>query len=47
MPKDLPDNPVLLRQLLEQMISERASYKGKIVHLEEENALLRQRLFGI
>ncbi|VVN93159.1 hypothetical protein PS710_02049 [Pseudomonas fluorescens] len=28
------------------MISERASDKGKIVHLEEENALLRQRLFG-
>ena len=46
MPKDLPDDPVLLRQLLEQMISERASDKGKIVHLEEENALLRQRLFG-
>lgn len=27
------------------MISERASDKGKIIHLEEENALLRQRLF--
>lgn len=46
MPKELPDDPVLLRQLLEQMISERESDKGKIVHLEEENALLRQRLFG-
>lgn len=46
MPKDLPDDPVLLKQLLEQMISERESDKGKIVHLEEENALLRQRLFG-
>lgn len=46
MPKDLPDDPVLLKQLLEQMISERASDKGKIVHLEEENALLRQCLFG-
>lgn len=46
MPEDLPDDPVLLKQLLEQMINERASDKGKIVHLEEEVALLRQRLFG-
>lgn len=46
MPQDLPDDPVLLKQLLEQMLSERESDKGKIVHLEEENALLRQRLFG-
>ena len=46
MPEDLPDDPVLLRRLLEQMLSERESDKGKIVHLEEENALLRQRLFG-
>ncbi len=46
MPKDLPDDPVLLKQLLAQMLSERESDKGKIVHLEEENALLRQRLFG-
>lgn len=28
------------------MLSERESDKGKIVHLEEENALLCQRLFG-
>ena len=46
MPKDFPDDPVLLKRLLEQMLSERESDKGKIVHLEEENALLRQRLFG-
>ena len=46
MPKDLPDDPILLKQLLAQMLSERESDKGKIVHLEEENALLRQRLFG-
>jgi hypothetical protein len=46
MPKDLPDDPVLLKQLLEQMLLERESNKGLIVHLEEENALLRQRLFG-
>ena len=44
--KDLPGDPVLLKQLLEQMLSERESDKGKIVHLEKESALLRQRLFG-
>ncbi len=46
MPKDLPDDPALLKQLLEQMLIEREPNKGRIVHLEEENALLRQRLFG-
>lgn len=46
MPENLPDHPVLLKQLLEQMINQRASDKGKIVHLEDEMALLRQRLFG-
>ena len=46
MAKDLPDDPVLLKQLLAQMLGEHESDKGKIVHLEEENALLRQRLFG-
>ena len=29
MPKDFPDDPVLLKQLLEQMLRERASDKGK------------------
>ncbi len=47
MPKDLPDDPSLLKQLLEQMLFEREKSKGRIVHLEEENALLRQRLFGL
>ena len=46
MPKDLPDDPALLKQLLEQMLLERETNKGRIVHLEEENAPLRQRLFG-
>ena len=46
MPKDLPDDPALLKQLLEQMLLERETNKGRIVHLEEENALLRQRLFA-
>ena len=41
MPKDLPDDPALLKQLLEQMLLERETNKGRIVHLEEENALLR------
>jgi len=45
MPKDLPDDPILLKRLLEQMLSERESDKGKIIYLEEENALWRQRLF--
>ncbi len=30
MPKDLPDDPVLLKQLLEQMLSERESDKGNL-----------------
>ena len=47
MPKDLPDAPALLKQLLEQMLIERESNKGRIVHLKEENVLLRQRLFGL
>lgn len=42
MPDSLPNNPVLLKQ----MLNERAFDKGKIVHLEEEVALLRHRLFG-
>ena len=28
MPKDLPDDPVLFKQLLEQMLSERESDRG-------------------
>lgn len=46
MPKDPPDDPALLKQLLEQMLLERETNKWRIVHLEEENALLRQHLFG-
>ena len=45
MPKDLPDDPALLKQLLEQML-ERETNRGGIVHLEEGNALLRQCWFG-
>lgn len=39
MPDNLPDDLTALKQLLAQM-------QSKVVHLEEENALLRQRLFG-
>jgi len=39
MPENLPDDLTTLKQLLAQM-------QSKVVHLEEENALLRQRLFG-
>ncbi|AHG43494.1 hypothetical protein N018_04155 [Pseudomonas syringae CC1557] len=46
MPENLPDDPVLLKQLLGQMLDERQLDKGKIIRLEEQNALLLQRLFG-
>lgn len=39
MPENLPDDPTALKQLLAYM-------QSKVVVLEEENALLRQRLFG-
>lgn len=38
MPDTLPDDPAVLKQLITQM-------QSKVVHLEEQNALLRQRLF--
>nr|QDK64876.1 transposase, IS66 family, Orf2 [Pseudomonas sp.] len=40
-----PDDPVLLKQMLGQMLDERQLDKGKIVRLEEQNTLLLQRLF--
>jgi hypothetical protein len=50
MPEILPDDPVLLKQMLnkmlEQMLSERHLYKGQIVDLKEQVKLLRDRLFG-
>ena len=39
MPDNLSDDLTALKQLLAQMPS-------KVVHLEEDNASLRQRLFG-
>lgn len=46
MPETLPDDPVLLKQLLAQMVSARELDQGKIIQLQEQNALLIQRLFG-
>lgn len=38
-PENLPDDPELLKQLF-------AKVQSRVGFLEEENALLRQRLFG-
>ncbi len=46
MPDELPDDPVLLKQMLVQMLSERQVDKGQIIDLKEQITLLRQRLFG-
>ncbi|EPN77528.1 transposase IS66 [Pseudomonas syringae pv. actinidiae ICMP 18801] len=46
MPEDLPDDPVLLKQLLAQLLIERTADKGHIVDLKEQIKLLRDRLFG-
>ena len=46
MPDSLPDDPVLLKQMLVQMLGERQVDKGQIVDLKEQIKLLRDRLFG-
>jgi len=46
MPEDLPDDPVLLKQLLAQMLNEREVDKEHISDLKEQIKLLRDRLFG-
>lgn len=46
LPENLPDDPILLKQMLGQMLDESQLDRGKIVWLEEQNALLLQRLFG-
>jgi len=35
LPENLPDDPVLLKKMLGQMLDERQLDKGKIVRLEE------------
>lgn len=44
-PEDLPDDPVLLKQLLAQLMIERTVDKGEIVDLKEQIKLLRDCLF--
>ena len=46
MPDDLPDDPVLLKQMLVQMLSERQVDKDQIVDLKEQIKLWRERFFG-
>ncbi len=46
LPDDLPDDPVLLKQMLVQMLSERQVDKDQIVDLKEQIKLWRQRFFG-
>jgi hypothetical protein len=46
MPDHLPDDPVLLKQMLVQMFSERQVDKFQIVDLKEQIKLWRQRFFG-
>lgn len=45
MPDDLPDDPVLLKQMLVQMLSERQVDKDQIVDLKEQIKLWRERFF--
>lgn len=44
-PEDLPDDPVLLKQLLAHLMIERTVDKGEIVDLKEQIKPLRDRLF--
>jgi transposase len=50
MPDDLPDDPVLLKQMLLEAFSRQQevaqSYQTHIVDLKEQVKLLRNRLFG-
>jgi transposase len=46
MPETLPDDPILLKQLLLSLHEQVSEKDGQIEHLREQNALLIQRLFG-
>ncbi|TBV04492.1 IS66 family transposase [Stutzerimonas kirkiae] len=46
MPDSLPDDPVLLKQLLLSATAQVSEKDGQIERLREQNALLIQRLFG-
>ncbi|MEE5004261.1 transposase, partial [Pseudomonas alliivorans] len=46
MPEDLPDDPVLLKQMLLDVQEVKEAYATHIVDLKEQIKLLRDRLFG-
>ena len=46
MSETLPDDPILLKQLLLSLHEQVSEKDGQIEHLREQNALLIQRLFG-
>lgn len=46
MPETLPDDPILLKQLLLSASAQMSEKDGQIERLREQNALLLQRLFG-
>ncbi|MEH6359070.1 MAG: IS66 family transposase [Pseudomonadales bacterium] len=46
MPETLTDDPIKLKQLLLVLNKQLSVKDGQILHLQEENTLLRQRLFG-
>ncbi|EPN70141.1 ISPsy5, transposase, partial [Pseudomonas syringae pv. actinidiae ICMP 19097] len=46
MPDDLPDDPVLLRQMLLEAQDAKEAYATHIVDLKEQIKLLRDRIFG-
>ena len=46
MPETLPDDPILLKQLLLSASVQMSEKDGQIERLREQNALLIQRLFG-
>lgn len=45
-PEPLPDDPILLKQLLLSASAQMSEKDGQIEYLREQNALLIQRLFG-
>jgi transposase len=46
MPESLPNDPILLKQLLLSLHEQVSEKDGQILQLREQNALLIQRLFG-
>lgn len=46
MPEDLPDDPILLKQMLLDAQEVKEAYATHIVDLKEQIKLLRDRIFG-